>query len=58
MEASKTRLPWINYELVDEGKDKRNQVAHEAKHISIEECIKYINAIEEELKNWNILSKS
>jgi hypothetical protein len=55
MEASINILPWKNYGLVDDGRDKRNDLAHKAIVISKAECLKFIDAIENELKEWGIL---
>jgi len=55
MEASKDVLPWKNYDLVYNGKEDRNKLAHDAELIEKSECIKLIDAIEIELKEWGIL---
>jgi hypothetical protein len=55
MEASKRALPWQDYDLVFEGKEARNDLAHEAKIVPKQDCFKYIGAIEAELLAWSIL---
>lgn len=56
MEKAEHELSWKNYHLVDCGRIERNRLAHSAKLIPRKECLKYIEAIEEELKGWDILS--
>jgi hypothetical protein len=56
MLAAKNAIPWIDYNLVDEGREARNAVAHEAKLSDAKDCIKYISAVQAELKNWNIIA--
>lgn len=55
MRASQSTLPWQDYQLVDAGREARNDLAHEAKFLSKKECFKYVRAVENELKAWNIL---
>jgi len=52
MEASKNRLGWLDYSLVNEGKNKRNGLAHGGIMLNEEECRKYISAVEVELRAW------
>ena len=56
MEASKNTLPWKDYNLIWAGKEKRDQLAHASILIDKAECIKYIDAVENELNGWDILS--
>lgn len=55
IKAGKTALPWKNYDLIDEAVKKRKEVAHKGLTLNRADCWKYINAIEEELKGWQIL---
>lgn len=55
MIASRPHLPWQNYDLVEAGKNARNDLAHEAKLLERSKCFSFIGAIESELKAWNIL---
>ena len=55
MGASQKLLPWQNYDLVDNGRVARNDLAHEAKLSSKADCLRFINAIEAELKAWGII---
>ncbi len=56
MAASRHSLPWVNFTLVDEAREQRNKIAHQQQWISIEDCERYLNAIENELRAWGILS--
>lgn len=55
MLASISVLPWQNYAKVDQGRVHRNELAHEAKFLSREDCRLYIQAVESELIAWGIL---
>jgi len=55
MAASVNALPWKNYALVDSRKTARNDLAHEAKLLDKIDCFRFIDAIETELKAWNVL---
>jgi hypothetical protein len=55
MAASANLLPWRDYALVDTGKTARNDLAHEAKLVDKANCFRFIDAIEAELKAWNVL---
>jgi hypothetical protein len=54
MEVAKTVLTWIDFALVDDGREKRNDLAHEAKLLPRKDCIHYIEAIGAELKAWRL----
>jgi hypothetical protein len=55
MEDSRVHVPWQDYSLVFDGKEKRNSLAHEAALVDKFECVTYVNAIETELRAWKIL---
>ena len=55
MESSKKALPWVDYDKVDTGRDKRNDIAHERIFLPRLECWEYIDAIEKELIAWEVL---
>ena len=55
MAASQNALPWQDYCLVDNGRDARNNLAHQAKLLSKADCLRFIDAIESELKAWGIV---
>ena len=56
MYFSKGALAWKAFALVDEGRTKRNELAHQRQLIERVDCWKYIDAIEEELVGWKILT--
>ena len=53
--ASQAHLPWQDYDLVDEGRDARNGLAHQAVIVPKKKCFAYIDAIEAELLAWAVL---
>jgi hypothetical protein len=55
MGASKMALRWQDFTQVDRGRDARNALAHDAKLLSRMECLRFVDAIERELKAWNII---
>ena len=56
VEASKDSLPWVNIDLVKELINKRNEITHKGSVIPRSECWKYMDAIEDELKAWKIVT--
>lgn len=57
MVASRAALPWQYFDLIDEARNKRNLIAHKRQWINAIEAKKYIDAIENELILWKIVSK-
>ncbi len=55
MNTSRKVLPWQDYKSVDEGRNKRNDLAHEAQLVSKADCQRFIDAIEAELMAWGIV---
>ena len=55
MKKSRNALPWQDYGLVERGRFARNDLAHEAKLASKDDCLKYIAAVGAELKAWKII---
>jgi hypothetical protein len=55
MDNSKNKIPWTDYQKIDEARNKRNEIAHQQKWIDLELCLSYLDAIEVELINWGIL---
>lgn len=47
-------LPWQDYDLVWEGKEARDSLAHEAQYVLKEDCLRYIDAVRDEFKAWGI----
>lgn len=52
---SEKRLPWVNFPLVKEGADRRNDVAHHGEVIPRADCWRYMDAIKEQLVAWQVL---
>lgn len=55
MEGSETALPWVDFTKVDEGRVRRNNLAHEMQVLPRGDCWEYIDAIENELLAWGVL---
>jgi len=55
MKASRKSVKWIDYDLVNEARNRRNDVAHHQKWIEIKDCKRYLDAIEVELQGWHII---
>lgn len=56
MVESKGVIPWQNYDLIDQGRIKRNEIAHQQAVIERADTWRFIDAIEMELKAWKILA--
>jgi hypothetical protein len=56
MEASRSRLWWQDYDLVDEARESRNALVHDRQTPSREDTIRYIDAIDAELRAWSIVT--
>lgn len=55
MHKSKKYLPWQNFPLIDEAREKRNDIAHDQTLLPRGDCWKYIDAIENELVKWGVI---
>ena len=55
MSSSQSALPWQNYALVDEARNRRNDIAHRREIFERGDCWKYVDAIEVELRKWRIV---
>lgn len=54
MEAAR-HLPWCDYKLIEAGRNARNDLAHRGLLVNKAECLRYVEAIEAELKTWSVL---
>ena len=52
MDASRAFLHRQDYKTINEGKEARNSLVHEAKLFLKTECLMYIEHIEQELRAW------
>lgn len=55
MDASRAVLTWKDFATVDSGREARNDLAHEGKLVPARECVKYVEAIADELHHWKIV---
>ena len=59
MSNSKKLLNWVDLNKVNDGRKKRNNVAHkEHAVLPRAECWKYVDAIDAELKAWGIMQQN
>ncbi|MCC8940843.1 hypothetical protein H8A99_31490 [Bradyrhizobium sp. Arg68] len=56
MVSARGAIPWLDYDLIDAGREARNRLAHESQLVSKQDCIEYIEAIGAQLRAWNIIS--
>ena len=56
MYNSKGSLTWLDFSLADEGRERRNDIAHRRMKFPPTQCKQYTACIEAELKNWGILT--
>ena len=56
MNSSRSALPWVDWVLIDAGRDDRNKSVHARTYLSHAKCREYIAAIEQELVAWGVLS--
>lgn len=56
MSASVGHLPWKDFATVDAGRDRRNELAHDATLFDRATCLKFLDAIEAELRGWGIVT--
>ncbi|MGQ0667250.1 MAG: hypothetical protein ACT4O4_09465 [Nitrospiraceae bacterium] len=55
LEDSRSVLPWCDFTTVDEGRERRNGIAHCRVHIERADCWRYIDKIEDELIAWGVV---
>lgn len=55
MTESRSHLPWRDYQIVDEGREARNGIAHRGELVNRTDSLKFVDAIENELHAWSIL---
>jgi hypothetical protein len=56
MKASRPALQWTDFVLVDEARERRNELAHEQRVVPRADVWRYLDAIERELILWRILT--
>jgi len=58
MKSSNRVLPWVDYRLVNRGRNDRNKIAHMREFFPRKKCWEYIDAIEKELIAWEVLDET
>ena len=56
--AAQNSLSWTSFATIDEGRQRRNELAHDAALLNEQECLRFIGAIEIELIAWRIVTKT
>jgi hypothetical protein len=56
MDSAKTSLPWIDWDRLSEGVQRRNEVAHNGKLCGDEQCLQNIADIEAQLLAWDVIA--
>jgi hypothetical protein len=57
MQASRRVLQWTDFRKVDDGRKKRNDIAHKGQFPPRSASWSYMKAIETELVNWRVIPK-
>ena len=55
MKASSSVLPWADFAKVDDGRERRNDIAHKGQFLPRSDSWSYMKAIEAELVNWGVI---
>lgn len=55
MTAAHSRIQWRDYDTVEAGREARNRFAHEGVLVAKVDCLRFIDAIEHELRYWGII---
>ena len=58
LEDSRSVLPWCDFTTVDEGRERRNDIAHRRVYLERADCWRYIDKIEDELIAWGVIPVS
>jgi hypothetical protein len=55
MQVAASALSWIDFISLDQGRMKRNNVAHKGVLLDGKECIFYVEAIQREFEHWRLI---
>lgn len=58
MEASRSTVPWRDYDQINRARERRNQSIHDRVRLPHLECRDYLAAIERELVCWQIVAST
>lgn len=56
--STQHELTWVSFDTVDEGRLRRNDLAHDATLLNEHECQRFIDAIEKELLAWGVVTSA
>jgi hypothetical protein len=54
MSSSRSVISWVDFATINQAREKRNEIAHDAKFVTREKVERYIDSIESELLSWRI----
>ncbi len=55
MMNSKAAISWLDFDYIDKGRERRNELAHDAELVPDAECLGYIDAVETQLRSWKVI---
>ena len=58
LESANNSLPWIDWQHLCEGVQRRNEVAHDGKLLGDKQCLQDIAAIESQLVAWGVVTSA
>lgn len=56
MDSAKISLPWIDWQGLREGVNRRNEVAHDGKLLGDQQCLQDIADVEAQLLAWGVIT--
>ncbi len=56
LEAAKSELDWVDYDVISEAKERRDGVAHRGELLPRADCWKHIDIVKAQLVAWGILT--
>jgi hypothetical protein len=58
MKNSRPSIPWVDWKLIDDGRDDRNKSVHALTYLPHAKCRDYLAALEIELFAWGVLAST
>lgn len=56
MDNARTAFPWIDWQCLREGAERRNEIAHDGKQLGDKQCLQDIGNIEAQLIAWGLIT--
>jgi hypothetical protein len=54
MQRSQPSVAWLDFATVDDGRDRRNKLAHEGQLVANPECLRFIATVDAQLRAWGV----